>query len=124
METKSLLIGLGGFILGGLVVSVAATTLQKPAPASTGMTMTEMTNALKGKNGDDFDKAFITGMIEHHQGAIDMARLAQDNAKHKEIKKMSEEIVSAQSKEIDMMQTWQGDWGYKNVPTSHEMMSR
>ena len=85
------------------------------------MAMGEMTNMLKNKTGDDFDKAFIEQMIIHHQGAIDMAKLAQTNAKHDEVKNLANDILSAQSKEIDMMQTWQGDWGYKSVPGSHDM---
>jgi len=85
------------------------------------MAMGEMTNMLKNKTGDDFDKAFIEQMIIHHQGAIDMAKLAQNNAKHDEVKNLANDILSAQSKEIDMMQIWQGDWGYKSVPGSHDM---
>ena len=76
------------------------------------MTMADMVNSLKGKIGDDFDKAFILGMIEHHQGAIDMANEAKKSAKHEEIKQMADEIISAQSKEIDMMRQWQKEWGY------------
>lgn len=34
METKSLLYGLVGFFLGGLLVSIAATTFDKPVDAS------------------------------------------------------------------------------------------
>ena len=52
-----------------------------------------------------------------------MAKLADKNAKHDEIKVLANEIVSAQSKEIDLMQTWQSDWGYKGTPTSHDTMS-
>ena len=85
------------------------------------MAMGEMTNMLKNKTGDDFDKAFIEQMIIHHQGAIVMARLAQNDAKHDEVKNLANDILSAQSKEIDMMQIWQGDWGYKSVPGSHDM---
>lgn len=80
------------------------------------MSMGQMSSNLKGKTGDDFDKTFLSGMIAHHQGAIDMAKLAQKNAKHQEIKKMADDIMSAQSKEIDQMQTWQTTWGYKNTP--------
>lgn len=88
------------------------------------MTMREMTSSLKGKTGDDFDKAFISEMILHHQGAIDMAKLAQANAKHDEVKSLANDILSAQSKEIDMMQTWQTQWGYKSTPSieTHNMM--
>lgn len=88
------------------------------------MSMGDMTGKLKSKTGDEFDKAFIEQMIIHHQGAIDMAKLIVTNAKHDELKQLGNDIISAQSKEIDMMQTWQTDWGYKTTPTteSHNMM--
>lgn len=79
---------------------------------SQSMTMEDMNNLLKGKTGDEFDKAFITGMIEHHQGAIDMANAAKQNAKHEEIKRMADEIIAAQTKEIETMRQWQTQWGY------------
>ncbi len=88
------------------------------------MTMSQMTASLKSKTGDDFDKAFMSEMIIHHQGAIEMANIAKQNAKHDEIKTLADDILAAQSKEIDMMQTWQTQWGYKTTPTteSHNMM--
>lgn len=76
------------------------------------MSMDDMVNSLKGKTGDDFDKAFITGMIEHHQGAIDMANLAKQFAGHQEIKDMADAIISAQTSEINQMREWQKSWGY------------
>jgi uncharacterized protein (DUF305 family) len=123
METKSLAYAVVGFLLGGLVVSVAATQFNKSEDSNGSMTMSQMSEDLKGKTGDDFDQAFISGMIGHHQGAINMANLAKENAKHDEIKKLADDILSAQSKEIDMMQTWQTDWGYKSTPQSHDTMS-
>ena len=113
METKPLLCGLIGFFVGGLIVSVAATTFDKPN-TTTGehMNMNQMTESLKDKQGDEFDKAFIAEMIVHHQGAVDMAQLAESNAKHEEIKKMSREIISAQEAEIEVMKRWQSEWGY------------
>ncbi len=77
-----------------------------------GMTMDDMVGSLQGKTGDDADKAFITGMIEHHQGAIRMAELVKTKAKHQEIKDMADDIISAQSKEIEQLQNWQIDWNY------------
>jgi len=77
-----------------------------------GMSMNEMTITLEGKTGDDFDKEFTNLMIEHHQGAIDMANLAKTNAKHQEIKDLADDIVSAQTSEIKMMREWQKSWGY------------
>jgi len=76
------------------------------------MSMGDMSSMLEGKTGDAFDKAFIEGMIPHHQGAIDMARAALQSAKHDEIKRMARDIISAQQSEIDMMKQWQKDWGY------------
>ena len=77
------------------------------------MAMGEMTNMLKNKTGDDFDKAFIEMMITHHQGAIDMAELTAGQAKHDEIKKLGQAIITAQTQEIEEMQQWQSDWGYQ-----------
>ena len=78
------------------------------------MSMAEMSEQLENLSGDDFDKAFIEMMIAHHQGAIDMAELSPDRAKHDEVKKLSEDIISAQQKEIADMKQWQEDWGYSS----------
>lgn len=88
------------------------------------MSMGEMMGILNSKSGDEFDKAFLSQMIIHHQGAIDMANSAKKNAKHDEIKNLADDILSAQSKEIDTMQSWQNDWGYTTTPgiDSHGMM--
>jgi uncharacterized protein (DUF305 family) len=83
------------------------------------MSMNDMTANLKGKTGDDFDKVFLSEMIVHHQGAIDMANLAKQNANHNEIKKLADDIVAAQTKEINEMKQWQKDWGY---PTDDDSM--
>lgn len=124
METKSLAFGIIGFLIGGLVVSIAATQLNEPSDTAntSKMSMGQMTDDLKNKTGDDFDKAFISSMIEHHQGAIDMAKLAEKNAKHDEIKNMSNDIMTAQSTEIDMMKKWQTEWGYGNSSAGHDSM--
>ena len=70
METKSLLYGLVGFLLGGLLVSIAATSFDKPSTD-----MSNMTRQLQSKTGDAYDATFIANMIDHHQAAVDMARL-------------------------------------------------
>lgn len=128
MQTKPLLYGLIGFFIGGLLVSVVATTFEKPKsiePANTSSqslsstSMDAMTNDLRNKTGDEYDKAFIANMIAHHEGAVEMAKLSASNAKHDEIKKLSEAIIIAQEKEITDMKLWQENWGYPttNAPT-------
>lgn len=76
------------------------------------MSMNDMSEMLKGKTGDDFDKAFLEGMIPHHQGAIDMAQEVLKSAKHAELRELATDIISAQQAEIDMMNKWMKDWGY------------
>lgn len=123
METKSLLYGIGGFLLGGLLVSVAATTFEKDRLTNEydKTSMSQMTNDLAKVNGDEYDKLFIAHMIEHHQSAIDMARLSSGRAKHDEIKGLSSEIITAQEKEITEMKRWQQAWGYEG---NHGEMQR
>ena len=75
------------------------------------MSMMQMGQMLAGKTGDDLDRAFIEGMIPHHQAAVDMARYLTE-AKHPELQKMGQDIIADQSKEIDQMKKWQTEWGY------------
>jgi uncharacterized protein (DUF305 family) len=87
---------------------------QKETPES--LSMSGMTDALKGKTGDEFDKAFLTLMIEHHQGAVDMANEVLKSAKHQELKTLAQAIIVAQTKEITQMKEWQAAWGYQASP--------
>lgn len=74
--------------------------------------MTAMSDNLKGLKGDAFDKKFIDEMITHHEGAVDMAKLALTNAKHQEVKSMAQGIITAQTKEIAQLKSWQAEWSY------------
>jgi len=71
-------------------------------------------------SGEDYDRMFLANMIAHHQGAVDMANLALASAKHTEVKDLAAAIVSAQTKEISDMSSWQKDWGYPS--SGGEMM--
>jgi uncharacterized protein (DUF305 family) len=101
-----------GVVLTGTAMSLSGNKMDDMGGGHTAMSMDDMAKELQGKTGDDFDKAFIEMMIDHHQGAIDMAEEAKKNAKHDEIKRMADDIVSAQSSEISQMRDWQKQWGY------------
>lgn len=89
------------------------------------MSMDSMVAILKDKTGDEFDKEFIAQMIAHHQGAIDMAKLIEERAKHDELKQLGTNIISAQTGEIAVMTDWYALWGYglikSSTPMNHDM---
>jgi uncharacterized protein (DUF305 family) len=59
---------------------------------------------------ESFDRAFIDAMIPHHQSAIEMAKVAYEKSENPRIKKLAENIVSAQQAEIEQMKRWREQW--------------
>jgi uncharacterized protein (DUF305 family) len=72
--------------------------------------MDMMMSSLEGKTGDDFDRAFLQEMIIHHEGAVVMAREVLKVSNRDELKNLSNEIIEAQEKEIQMMKNWLSEW--------------
>ena len=54
----------------------------------------------------DPDKDFDQEMIVHHEMAVTMANDVIATGKDPEIKKLAEEIIAAQTKEIDFLRAW------------------
>lgn len=52
------------------------------------------------------DVDFIRGMIPHHQGAVDMARIVLEHGADPDVKVFAEAIIAAQEAEIAWMQDW------------------
>ena len=83
---------------------------EQPAnPSETGYkramdVMHESMSKMKYSGNADVD--FVRGMIHHHQAAIDMAKIELVHGKDPEIRKLAEDIISAQEKEIDLMEAW------------------
>jgi uncharacterized protein (DUF305 family) len=57
----------------------------------------------------DVDAAFASMMIDHHEGAVAMARMALEKAEHPEIKTLAEQIITAQESEIEVMKKHTGE---------------
>lgn len=72
--------------------------------------MHDMNASLQGKTGDAFDKEFLIQMVVHHEGAVDMAKKVLEVSKRPELIKLANDIISAQAKEIEMMNTWKAAW--------------
>ncbi len=104
-----IMIGLG-ILIGYFITRQPKTTMVMNHNMSMASMMDSMTLELEGQTGDAFDRAFINGMIVHHEGAVAMAELALKSAKHPEIKTMANAIISAQTSEIVQMKTWLKDW--------------
>ena len=60
----------------------------------------------------DFDKVFIEEMIPHHQMAVMMANMLKNGTTRSEMKKLADDIITAQTKEIEDMRQWYKGWGY------------
>jgi Uncharacterized protein conserved in bacteria len=72
--------------------------------------MGDETDISRLEQASDFDTAFIEEMIPHHQMAVMMANMLKGGTQRPEMKKLAEDIISAQTKEIDEMRGWYNAW--------------
>lgn len=64
-----------------------------------------------------YDAFFIDSMIEHHQGAVEMAEQALAQAEQPELRALAESILADQKAEIAQMQSWRQTWYPELSPT-------
>lgn len=76
--------------------------------------------ALKQLSGQQFDIAFLSQMIPHHQGAVKMSQDALPTLKNAHVRKHAQNIIAAQKKEIAEMESLLQK-EYKTQPSSEQM---
>lgn len=74
------------------------------APDMPGMASMEDMVALEKATGSEFEQMFLTMMIDHHQGAMEMAQMELDEGENAAAKELAQEIITAQQQEITTMQ--------------------
>lgn len=88
-------------------------------PVMAGMLTPRQMRALAAASGAEFDRLFLTGMIQHHQGAIDMVRdlmSTPDAAEDTVLSDFATSVVGDQSAEILRMQSLLSDLGPAHQP--------
>ena len=77
-----------------------------------GMLTAKQMEALRKAKGEEFDRLFLTGMIQHHNGALIMVKDLFDNAgagQDAELFSFATDVDSGQRAEIRVMQTMLGN---------------
>lgn len=67
-----------------------------------------------------YDLQFIDTMTRHHQGALDMAKMAVGKTTNPELKKFAQKIIDDQTKEIGQLKEWRDKW-YAGKPMAMNM---
>ncbi len=78
--------------------------------AATGCGMSSMTPTTAGAKSVPFDQQFIDMMVPHHEGAIEMARIAEQRSQRPEVRQMATDILRTQAAEIEQMKAWRKAW--------------
>lgn len=89
-------------------------TTTRPAPENS--TAPEISAEPADQVHNAADTAFAQMMIIHHEGAIEMADLAVEQADSADVRSLAERISAAQGPEIEQMSGWLEGWGEDVTP--------
>ena len=117
---------------------VAGACSESPAPTSPTAVSSLAANAEGARTrsapapiqpAQNFEVKFLTGMIDHHAMAVAMAQICLQKAVHTELRDMCQQIITAQTQDIALMQSWLQDWygiSYRPVtkPGDQRMLER
>ncbi|HEX9961895.1 MAG TPA: DUF305 domain-containing protein [Pyrinomonadaceae bacterium] len=86
------------------------------------MNHSEMKSSPNAANAP-YDLQFLDTMIAHHQGAVDMAKMAAAKAEHAELKALAANVITSQEKEIGEMKSWREKWFAGEAPAMNMEMA-
>ncbi|MFI9612139.1 DUF305 domain-containing protein [Streptomyces sp. NPDC052023] len=87
----------------GEPVTGAGGSAEHGGHAPGGMMTGQELEKLEKSSGAAFDRAFLTLMVEHHEGAVEMARNEIEHGAHRPARDLARDVVTAQSEEITRM---------------------
>ena len=98
----------GGMMRGGMMQGQQGQATNQPEAAKAYMAAMDKMHGpmMQAAQEGDPDVAFVKGMIPHHQGAIDMAKVVLQHGKDEQTKKWANDVIREQQREIDEMQEW------------------
>jgi uncharacterized protein (DUF305 family) len=79
-------------------------SMPMPGMPMSGMMTDDEMGELEGATGADFDRMFLTMMIRHHEGAIEMAEALLAEGEHPGAQELARAIITAQRAEIETME--------------------
>ena len=77
-------------------------------------------SVLEGLSGQDFDIAYMSQMIEHHKGAIEMAEAVLAASENEDVRGAAQKIIDVQAAEITQLTDWLNTW-YNVAPDQAQM---
>ena len=88
-------------------------TAQQTNEADETPTFSEIMADLRSKQGEEFDKAYLTHMMGRSQDLIEMSSLIEGRSERDETKRWGDYITKVQISDINQMKTWYGEWGFQ-----------
>lgn len=90
---------------------MASPSVQSASVAAYQAINDQMHQAMNINFTGDADVDFVRGMIPHHEGAVEMAKVVLEHGSDPKIRALAQAVIAAQEEEISMMQQWLAERG-------------
>jgi uncharacterized protein (DUF305 family) len=115
--------------LADYIASICAAPFRSSSPeeapflAENVSAMTKMMIDMGIKPSGDVDSDFVSMMVPHHQGAIEMAQAELRHGRNEQLRRMAQEIIVTQQQEIAAMRLALGQPLPASIPPPNQMLS-